>query len=111
MKKEEILKASRKENANRDLVEAELAIKAGNIGGHVGVAMCFIISLLARILTDEYLISPWIIFFSILGTDWLVRAIQTKKKTSFIISAFFLLIAVVLFVLIVLRFIGKNVHH
>ncbi len=109
MNKEEILASSRKENANRDLAEEEISTKAGNIGGRVGVAMCVIISLFARVLTDEYLLSPWTIYFSIVGTDWLVRAIKTRNKAGFIISSFFLLIAATLFVLLILRFMGKNV--
>ena len=40
MDKEKILESSRKENKNRDLVELEVAARAGHIAGRVGAAVC-----------------------------------------------------------------------
>ncbi len=106
MDREEILKASRKENKNTDLVEMEISIKAGNIAVRVGVIVCFLISVVARAVTGEYLLSPWAIYFSIIGTEWIVRAVKTKRKSDFIVGIFLSLIFVILFVLIILELIG-----
>ena len=42
MDKEKILESSRKENKNRDLVELEVAARAGHIAGRVGAAVCVV---------------------------------------------------------------------
>ncbi len=109
MDREEILEASRRENQNRDLLEIEIAYKAGNIAVQVGVIVCFLISVISRVLTGEYLLSPWTIYFSIIGTKWLVKALKTKKISDFVVSAFLLLVFVILFVLVIFELAGKMV--
>ncbi len=99
MNKEDILKASRKENKNRDLAELEAGRHAGSLGARVGATICCVISLLSSTLADIMLYSPWIIYFSIMGTNWLVCGIKMKKKSDVIFAA-------MLFVLAILAFIG-----
>ena len=101
MNKEEILSRSRK--------EMQTSHQAWNIAGRVGATMCILISVIARILTSHYIVSPWIIYFSIQGTIWLVRFIKLKKKTDLFSSLFFIVLAIVLFIVQVMQFMGVNV--
>ncbi len=103
MNKDDILKASRKENKNKDLAELEIMRHAGSISGSVGVMVCFMISLLSSILADVTLFSPWMIYFSIVGTNWLVRAIKTKTKSNWVIAVMFLVLAVLALIGFVVR--------
>ena len=82
MKKEEILAASRRENKNRDLAEMETARQAGNIAGRVGAGVCCLVSVIFVWVTETMLYSPWIIYFSILGTHSLVTYRKGKRKTE-----------------------------
>lgn len=103
MKKEEILEASRKENKNKDFAEMETTRTAGNYSAAVGTIACLIISILASHLAHTILYSPWAIYFSIVGTNWLVRALKGKKKSNFAIGIMFILLAVLAFVGLVMR--------
>ncbi len=109
MDKEKILKASREEHKNRDLAEEEIAERAGNIAGRVGVTVCLLISVISRLITGEYLLSPWAIYFSMAGTQWVVRAKNTKRRSDLVIAAFFAVIFLLLFVLIILKLLGVEV--
>ncbi len=99
MKKEEILESSRKEHKNRDLAELEADRYAGSLAGKVGATVCCVISLLSSLIAHMMLYSPWMIYFSIMGTTWLVRAIKLKKKSDWIC-------AVIFFILTILALIG-----
>ena len=109
MNKEEILSRSRKEMKNSDLVEMQTSHQAWNIAGRVGATMCILISVIARILTSHYIVSPWIIYFSIQGTIWLVRFIKLKKKTYLISSLVIIVVAIILFIVQVMQLLGVNV--
>lgn len=89
MKKEEILAASRKENRNRDLSELETARYAGNLAGKVGATACCVVSILASFLAQTMLYSPWLIYFSIVSTNWLTRAARQKKKSDLAVGVMF----------------------
>lgn len=108
MDKNEVLSISRKEYQKVDLPEKETAYQAAIISETVGASICVLVSILARILTGTYLISPWIIYFAIIGTNWLVRFIKQKKKSDLIISLVFLAIATAIFVAQIMQFIGVN---
>lgn len=71
MNKEEILKASRKENKNKDLAEIEVMYQAGSHASRVGALACCLVSLLSSMLAHTMLYSPWIIYFSMIATQWL----------------------------------------
>ena len=109
MNKEEILSRSRKELKNSDLVEMQISYQAWNIAGRVGATMCILISVIARILTSHYIVGPWIIYFSIQGTIWLVRFIKLKKKTYLFSSLILIVVAIILFIVQVMQLIGANV--
>lgn len=109
MNKEEILSRSRNELKNADLVEMQTNYQAGNIAGRVGATMCVLISVIARVLTDEYIVSPWIIYFSIMGTNWLVRFVKLRRKTDLLVSLIFIALAIVLFIIQVKQLMGASV--
>lgn len=94
MDREEILKASRKENKNKDLVELELASKAGSYASRVGALVCCLISLLSSMVAHVMLYGPWIIYFSIMTTQWLVRFIKMKRKSDLVLWVMFLTLTI-----------------
>ena len=46
----------------------EVTAQAGNIAGRVGAAVCVVLTLIFRIFTKTYFLSPWVVYFSILTT-------------------------------------------
>ena len=103
MDKEAILAISRRENKNKDLAELDVTAQAGNIAGRVGACICCVISLLFHWVTHTFLYSPWIIYFSILGTHYLVKYRKLKRKTDLVLSALFFVICLLTLVFFVLR--------
>ncbi len=97
MRKEEILEASRKENKNIDFAELEANRYAGSIASSVGIFICALISLLASTIADIMLYSPWAIYFSMIGANWLVKAIKLKRISNWIVAAIFVILAVLAF--------------
>ena len=98
MEKEEILKASQKENKNKDLVEMEVLYQAGSHASRVGALACCLISLLSSILAHTMLYSPWVIYFSMITTQWFVRFIKMKRRSDLALAILFLSLAVLSFV-------------
>lgn len=109
MNKDEILKASRKENKNKDLAEIEVMLRAGSHAGRVGALACCLISLLSSMLAHIMLYSPWIIYFSIVATQWFVRFIGMKRKSDLAVAILFMCLTVLAFVGFVCRLIGVTV--
>lgn len=103
MKKEEILKASRKENKNKDLAEMEVIRQAGTYAGSAGALVCCIVSLLSSRLAHIMLYSPWAIYFSIAATQWLVRFIKLKRRSDLVLTILFLSLDILAFVGLVNR--------
>ncbi len=103
MNKEDILKASRKENKNRDLAELEAVLHAGSIASAVGALVCAVVSILGSQIARMMLYSPWVIYFSIMATNWLVRAVKLKKKTDWLLAVMFIALAVYAMVCLVIR--------
>ena len=99
MKKEEILNASRKEHQNIDLAEMEMIYRAGSHASRVGALVCCLLSLLSSMIAHTMIYSPWVIYFSIITTQWLVRFIKMKRRSD-------LLLTIMFFILSVLAFIG-----
>lgn len=90
MKKEEVLNASRKEHQNRDLAEIEVLYLAGSHASRVGALVCCILSWLSSMISNTMIYSPWVIYFSILSTQWFVRFIKMKKKSDLALMILFL---------------------
>ena len=81
MEKEDILAISRRENKNRDLAEAEMSAQAGSIASRIGAGTCCFVSVLFVWAANTMLFSPWIIYFSILGTLSICSAILTHRSS------------------------------
>ena len=105
MEKEDILAISRRENKNRDLPEIEIAAQAGSIASRVGAGMCCLVSVLFVWAANTMLFSPWIIYFSILGTHYLVRFIKAKRKMDLTITVLYFAMLILCFAFFVLRLI------
>lgn len=90
MKKDEILNASRKEHRNKDLAEMEVVYQAGSHASRVGALVCCLLSLLSSVLAHTMIYSPWVIYFSIIATQWLVRFIKMKRKSDLVLTVLFL---------------------
>ena len=89
MKKEEILNASRKEHRNKDLAEMEVVYQAGSHASRVGALMCCLLLLLSSVFAHTKIYSPWVIYFSIIATQWLVRFIKMKRKSDLVLTILF----------------------
>ena len=106
MEKEEILAISRQENKNRDLAEMETARQAGNIAGRVGAGVCCLVSVIFVWVTETMLYSPWIIYFSILGTHSLLIYRKQKRKTDRTLTILYFSMFLLFLVLFVVRLVG-----
>ena len=105
MEKEEILAISRKENGNRDLAEMETAVQAGSIAARAGASMCCLVSALFAWAVKAPILSPWIIYFSILGTQSLVKFIKAKRKSDLAVTALYFVLFILCLTFFVLRLI------
>ena len=103
MEKDDILAISRRENQNRDLAEMETTAQAGSIASRVGAGVCCLVSVIFVWATNTLLYSPWIIYFSILGTHYLVKFRRVKRKTDLALTALYLVMCLLCFVLFLLR--------
>ena len=106
MEKEEILAISRRENKNRDLAEAATAQQAGNIAGRVGACVCCLVSVVFVWATGTMLYSPWVIYFSILGTHSLVIYRKKKSKTELTLTILYFAMFLLFLVLFAVRLVG-----
>lgn len=82
MNREEILEKSRKENRNKDLAELDIEVKAGSVAARVGATACVLISTVFLFAEGMMPSVPWIIYFSIIGTNNLVKFVKLKRKTD-----------------------------
>ncbi len=103
MDKEDILRASREEHKNKDLAELEVSAQAGSIAARVGATVCCLIFLLSSLIAKTMLYSPWTIYFSIMGTQWLVRFVKLKKVSDLVLSVTFLILAAMAFAGVIRR--------
>ena len=97
MKKDDILNASRKEHQNKDLDEIEVVYHAGSHASRVGTFVCCLLSLLSSMLAHTMIYSPWVIYFSILTTQWFVRFIKMKRKSDLALTIIFLIFSILAF--------------
>ena len=106
MEEEEILAISRRENKNRDLAEAATAQQAGNIAGRIGACVCCLVSVVFVWATGTMLYSPWVIYFSILGTHSLVIYRKKKRKTELTLTILYFAMFLLFLVLFAVRLVG-----
>lgn len=98
MEREEVLSASRKEHQNKDLAEREVVYQAGSHAGRVGALVCCLLSWLASRLAHTMIYSPWVIYFSILATQWWVRFLKRKRGSDLVLALLFAVLSILAFV-------------
>lgn len=103
MTKAEILEKSRRENNNHDLPELDAAAQAGNLAGRVGACVCCVISFLSLRMADILLFSPWAIYFSILGTHYLVKYRRLKRSSDLVLAVLYYSMGLLAFAFFLLR--------
>ncbi len=108
MKPEEILERSRRENKHRDLAELEVTVAAGAIAGRVGATVCCLLSVLSLWISGTLLLSPWVIYCSILGTNWLVRYQKMRVKSDLVVSILMFGLAAAMLVFLILRLVAAR---
>ena len=80
MDKDEILKRSREENKDRDLVELEVLHRANNIALSVSMLICALISVLHAVFRDSPDYAVWIVQFGILSAVMLVKFAKLRRR-------------------------------
>ena len=101
MNKDEILERSRRELQNKDFAELEVTSQAGNMAGRVGAFVCCLVAIIFHRFTNILLCSPWIIYFSILGTHYAVKFNRVRRKSDLFLCAVYFamcLLATVFFI-------------
>ncbi len=109
MKKEDILEASRKENKNKDLAELDVVKQANSYAAAVGAIACCLVLVLASVIARTMLYSPWFIYFSMIGTNWLIRSVRMKKKSDWVLTGLLIVLAVLSLIGLIIRLAGVAV--
>ena len=65
--------------------------------------VCCMVSVLFSALAHTILYSPWVIYFSIFTTQWLVRFLKIRRRSDLVLAIFFFSFAVLAFVGLVYR--------
>ena len=86
MDKEEILEKSRKENRDRDLVEAEVLHRANNIALSVSMLICALVSVLHAIFRDSPDYAVWIVQFGMLSAVMLVKFSRLRRRHELLLG-------------------------
>lgn len=86
MDREEILKKSREENKDRDLVELEVLHRANNIALSVSMLTCALVSVLHAIFQDSPDYAVWIVQFGILSTVMLVKFTKLRRRHELLLG-------------------------
>lgn len=89
MNKEEVLAASRKENKNKDMAEAEYLKQASRAAYTVGCLVCCLICALQWFFTGTINWGCWVVDFSILGTIFLVKSMKMRKRHEIFMTVFY----------------------
>ena len=103
MNKDEILELSRRENQNKYLAELEVSLHAGNMASRVGACVCVILSVMFHCVTNTVLYSPWVIYFSILGTHYAVKYKAVRRSTDLYLCVVYFAMSLLAFVFFSLR--------
>ena len=98
MDKDEILEKSRKENWNKDLVEAEALAKASEIAVNLGVVLCALLSVLQGIFRESIDYGLWTVMFGIMSTMMLAKFAKLRRRHELLVGLGYLALAVFFFV-------------
>lgn len=108
MNKEEILRASRNENQNKDIYELEVISKGQRIGGLIALCVTFALMLIERGILDIGMNYGY--FFIILSAGvglWTYKAVKLKRKHEILLAVLWSVLDIYAAVMVVLGFIGQ----
>ena len=98
MDKDEILERSRKENKDRDFVEAEALSNANGVALTIGVILCALLSVLHSIFKDSVDYGVWTVMFGIMSTIMLVKFSKLRQRHELLVGLGYLALAIFFFV-------------
>ena len=98
MDKDEILAKSRKENKDRDFVEAEVLNKANGYAFSAGVLISSLLSVLHAIFQDSVDYAVWTVMFGMMSTIMLVKFHKLKKRHELLMGLGYLVFDIIFFV-------------
>jgi len=107
MDKDEILARSRKENQDRDFVEAEALGKANAIALSVGILVCGLLSVLHAMFADTPDYGIWTAYFSVLATTMIVKFVKLRRRHELVIGLLYLGFCVFFFVFYLRDLLGE----
>ena len=99
MDKDEILKRSRKENKDQDLVELEAINKANTIANTVGILVCALLNIIRAIFQVGIDKSVWTVMLSIMSTVMLVKFAKLRQRHELVMGMIYLAGTIGFFVL------------
>lgn len=105
MNKEDILKASRNENQNKDIYELEIIGKAQRIGGLIAILVTFALMLSERLIFNNTNYGYFCIIMSAGAGLWIYKAVKLKRKHEILLAALWTVMGIYSAVMAVLSFI------
>lgn len=99
MDKDEILKKSREENKDRDLVDEEATNKANSIAFSVGMMACGLLSVLHAVFRDSVDYDVWVVMWAISSSMFLVKYHRLRKCHELVLGLFYGALSVFFFAL------------
>ena len=84
MTKEEILKKSRKENANADLYGKEVSDKSFSIGAVVGISVALILFIVQAAIEQEMNYGLYATAISIYAVQYIIQSVKLKRKVDIV---------------------------
>ena len=106
MDKDEILKKSREENKDRDLVDEEATNKANSIAFSVGMMVCGLLSVLHAVFRDSVVSGVGGVMWAISSSVCLVKYHRLRKRHELALGLFYGALSVFFFVLYLRRELG-----
>lgn len=108
MDKDEILELNRKDNAREDEREKELGSYAKQIAFAVGTLVCVLFTVLEAAFADSFSSVPWAIYFSMTGTESVVKFVRIRKKSDLAIGMIELTCAVMMIAYYIVKLVVKK---
>ena len=106
MDKDEILKKSREENKDRDLVEEAVLARANALSLGVGMMVCGLLSVLSAVFQDGPDYSVWAVMWAIQASIFLFKYRKLRRRHELALGLFYGALAVFFFVLYLRRTLG-----
>lgn len=109
MNKEDILAKSREEHKDGDLVKREINISASAAGAFAALFLTTIFFVLQVLLKNEFNFGLYAIMFCFGAANFIIRAVNMKRKSDIVFSVLYSLATLVLTVVFVFQLISSTV--